>query len=195
MNKISVFKDELDWIVNDNIRKFAEYAIDNLPDYFFEVAASSSGRYHPPYALGSGGLVRHTKAALIIAKDLAALEMFKKFSEEDKDLIYVAIMLHDGWKHGEAYNKHTVAEHPKVAAKYVERVNDSIEMLTDEQIEKLSGMIASHMGEFCFDRYKNEILPKPKNSIQWFVHLADYLASRRYLLMDFGDKEYKPENF
>ena len=48
------------------------YLIDSLPDYFFEVAAASTGKYHPKYAQGEGGLVRHTKAAVKIAYELLA---------------------------------------------------------------------------------------------------------------------------
>ena len=196
MNKAKVFENELTWINDDNIREFALIAISGLPDYFFKVPASSTGKYHPPYALGDGGLVRHTKAALMIAKEMLNLEMFaKKYDKYDQDLIYVAIMLHDGWKHGRSYSKYTVTEHPTVAADYAVEVNHDLGILTAEQIEKLHGMIASHMGQWCTDRYKNEVLPKPKTSIQSFVHLCDYLASRKFLLFDFGSDSYNPNNF
>lgn len=196
MNKTEVFEKELNWIENDAIREFCMTMIRGLPDYFFEVAASSTGKYHPQYALGRGGLVRHTKAALIIAKELLALEMFsKKFTSDDKDLIYTAIIVHDGKKYGDGNSKYTVAEHPVLAANYVKEVQDHTELLSNEQLEKLSGMVASHMGQWNTDRYKNEIMPKPKTSLQHFVHLCDYLASRKCLLMDFGDDVYDPDDY
>lgn len=37
------FTKELGFITNDNIRKFTETALDNLPQYFFECADSSTG--------------------------------------------------------------------------------------------------------------------------------------------------------
>ena len=46
-------------IVNDDIRKFAEVLVDGLPDYIWHVGASSTGKYHPAYSLGEGGLMRH----------------------------------------------------------------------------------------------------------------------------------------
>lgn len=64
------FDREITWIHDEKIRKFAQYCVDNLPDYFFTVPASSSGKYHPSYALADGGLVRHTDAAVIIAHEL-----------------------------------------------------------------------------------------------------------------------------
>lgn len=47
-----------------------------VPMDFFTQPASSSGKYHPSYALGVGGLVRHTKAAMIMAKMLFPLIIF-----------------------------------------------------------------------------------------------------------------------
>ena len=44
--------------------------IELLPNYFFEVPASSTGKYHPEFALGDGGLIRHTKVAVRIAYEL-----------------------------------------------------------------------------------------------------------------------------
>ena len=77
------------------------------------VPASSSGKYHPSYALGDGGLVRHTKAAMAVAHELFNLEMFQKqFSETEQDLILLSLILHDGKKQGGGNGKHTVFEHP-----------------------------------------------------------------------------------
>ena len=63
-----------------------------VPIEFFIQPASSSGKYHPGYALGVGGLVRHTKATLIIAK---MLFQTTNFSKEDEDLVFAALSLHD----------------------------------------------------------------------------------------------------
>lgn len=42
-----------------DIAKFTIEVLKQVPSYFYIVQASSSGRYHPTYALGEGGLVRH----------------------------------------------------------------------------------------------------------------------------------------
>ena len=85
MNKTEYFITELDFIDDPKIKEIAQNLIGQLPDYFFEVAASSTGKYHPNYALGKEGLIRHTKAAVRIANDLLRLEMFKGLLEK-KDL-------------------------------------------------------------------------------------------------------------
>lgn len=45
-------------------RKFVQTMLPAVPPYFYTVPASSTGKYHPRYTLGSGGLLRHTKAAI-----------------------------------------------------------------------------------------------------------------------------------
>lgn len=193
--KVSVFNKQLGYVKDPKIKAFAEKAIGMLPDYFFEVAASSTGKYHPAYALGNGGLVRHTKAAVEIANEMYRMEMYDRvYSAEQKDLMLVALMLHDGWKHGPdaTAGKYTVAEHPTVCADWIKAAPELTEMLTPEQIDFLCGCIASHMGQWCTD-YKSgrQILPKPATPAQKYVHMADYLASRKFLLFDFGDDYYE----
>ena len=63
------FKKELNYINNSRIKKSLIIMINKLPDYFFEVPASSTGKYHPKFALGEGGLVRHTKVAVRLAHE------------------------------------------------------------------------------------------------------------------------------
>ncbi len=69
-----MFQEEINYIQNSNIRRSLEIMIEKLPDYFFEVEASSTGKYHPSYALGMGGLLRHTKAAVRIAYELLSIQ-------------------------------------------------------------------------------------------------------------------------
>ena len=61
MNKIDYFNKEYTYIKDNKIRDDLKYLVSNLPDYFFEIEASSTGKYHPKFASGEHGLVRHTK--------------------------------------------------------------------------------------------------------------------------------------
>ena len=162
-----------------------------LPDYFFTVAASSTGKYHPKYALGNGGLVRHTKAADLFAHTLLELEQNNSFTQDEKDLIITAVTLHDGRKHGMDGSAFTVAEHPTLCADWVKEEPELKGIISDEYLQLVSDGIASHMGEFNTDfKTKKEILPKPKTEMQKFIHLCDYLASRKWLPVDFEENYY-----
>lgn len=80
--KSELFKNELKTITSDDIRDFAKVVLDDAPDYFFKVAASSTGKYHPAYALGDGGLMRHTKAVLRIYNYIIGLEQYQTQFDE-----------------------------------------------------------------------------------------------------------------
>ena len=98
--KYENFNKELEFITDERLRNNAIIILNNLPDYFFQVQAASTGKYHPSYALGEKGLVRHTKAAVCIANNLFNIY---KFDDHTKDIILISVMIHDGLKHGFEY--------------------------------------------------------------------------------------------
>jgi len=179
--KVKVFEKELGYIKDNNIRKFTEEVIKILPDYFFIIASSSTGKYHPKFALGEGGLLRHTKAAVQIGMDLLQQEMFQKYTDNEKDIIIASLIPHDGVKHGVVQQQYSVAEHPKLIVEYIKKHKEICEILNSTILEKILDCIHSHMGMYNTDyRTKKEILPKPKTKLENFVHLCDYLSSRKY---------------
>ena len=183
MDRLEIFKTELDYIKDAKIRNFAEKALLLLPDYFFTMPASTSGRFHPKFSLGDGGLVRHTKVAVRFAVDIISLEMMK-YSDIEKDIIIASLLLHDGMKCG-VNGTGTVLLHPTIMADFIGN-NTELNTLLDENIlDKIKGCISAHMGEWAYDykdKYKkNQLMPKPKGKLQSIVHLSDYLASRKYL--------------
>lgn len=183
----SIFDYELSFIKNLDIKNFTSKALKSLPDYFYEVAASSSGKYHPQYALGQGGLVRHTKAAVRIALELFRCETVTgHYSDNTKDIIISALLLHDGCKHGLNDSKYTITEHPIVVVEMIRNNNDLNNLLDKEIFDKIMNGILTHMGQWTSD-YKTgkEVLEKPKTGIQNFIHMCDYLASRKSIEINF----------
>lgn len=182
--KSAIFADELNLINNHALRGFISRALDNAPDYFFEMGASSTGKYHPAYTLGKGGLIRHTKAAVAIAASLMGLEMYAHIKAE-WDYIIAALIMHDSCKKGYPNeSEYTTIDHPLAASRFI------IECMNKEQpaddafqfiIGKVCALIDSHMGQWTTDRDGREILPKPRSAAQKFVHMCDYLASRKFI--------------
>lgn len=141
-------------------------------------------------------MVRHTKAAVGFAHELLALEQNSTYTDDEKDLMIVALMLHDGMKHGIDGGRFTVATHPTEMADFIRNDSELCAKLKPNEIDILLGAISSHMGEWNTDyKSKKEILPKPETDIQKFVHMCDYLASRKYLNYDFGEKYYNPSDY
>lgn len=189
-DKIAVFKTEINYVKDSTLREDLKVLIGLLPDYFFEVPASSTGKYHPAFSLGDGGLVRHTKAAVRIANELLNNNTVgSKFSLHDKDLIIIALTLHDGVKSGMEHSQYTKFDHPLLVSKLIMENKDKVSMEVDD-LRKVCSMIESHMGEWTYDNYqKKEVLPKPRTAEQRFVHMCDFLASRKFLDIKFLDNE------
>lgn len=188
MDKVSCFKKEISYIKDSELRSDLEVLIGLLPDYFFEIPASSTGKYHPDFALGDGGLVRHTKVAVRFAYELLNNNTVgSKFTDRDKDLIIMALTLHDGLKSGVEHSKYTKFDHPLLVSKHIMENKDKLSMSVDD-IRKMCSMIESHMGEWTYDSYnKKEVLPKPRTAEQRFVHMCDFLASRKFVDVKFDD--------
>ena len=86
--KYENFNKELEFITDERLRNNAMTILNNLPDYFFQVQAASTGKYHPSYALGEKGLVRHTKAAVCIANNLFNIYKFDDHTKDYKNVLY-----------------------------------------------------------------------------------------------------------
>lgn len=175
------FEKELSWIKDDKIREQTKKMLECISPEFFQAAASSTGKYHPSYALGEGGLYRHTRAAVGIAKDLLELEWVKdRCGEDSRDYILAALMLHDGAKSGKTWeSKYTKHTHPVDMASLIK---DNLEGEENEKfVTEVGRLISSHMGQWNTCRWDFNVLPKPDKADEFFVHMCDYLASRKYL--------------
>lgn len=155
----------------------------------FSVAASSTGKYHPTYALGDGGLARHTVALVRILNHVFGVESIAdQFTSRERDLLRVAGIAHDMQKSGsqEDYerNKYTKFDHPLRAANMVRKLSG----LPEEEKELIATTIESHMGQWNVDkRNPGTVLPKPENKYQILLHLCDYLASRKDIEIKFDN--------
>ncbi len=186
---VEVFNKEYEYIKSDRYKKCAKELVSLLPDYFFKVAASSTGKYHPSFALGDGGLVKHTKVAVKIANELLENDSIgHKFTDDEKDLIIMSIIMHDGLKHGKEESKHTLFEHPIIVCNHIKENKEKLS-LNDEEINFITKVISSHMGQWNTNSYSDVVLPLPKDKYQRFVHMCDYLASRKFLDVKFENND------
>ena len=176
-------------IKNDRLRRSCEVLLNELPDYFYEIPASSTGKYHPKFALGEGGLVRHTKVAVRIAYEIIKTQSIGNvFTDDEKDLLLISLMLHDGLKEGFPKEKYTKFDHPILAANFVKDKANLTE-LTSEEVKLISTNISSHMGEWNKSDYSDITLPLPKNKYQKMVHMCDLLASRKFINVEFDGND------
>lgn len=188
------FEEIIKTFENDDIKDFfVNGCIPRIPSYFYSAPASSSGRYHSKFALGDGGLARHTLALCRIMNHLFSIESVgTMFTSRERDLMRIAGMMHDSRKSGsqEDYenSKWTRFDHPLLAANVVREV----EGLSEAERELIATAIESHMGQWCTDSRSPEVkLPKPENKYQILVHACDYLASRKDIEILFDNEDIR----
>lgn len=189
MNKVEVFKKELGYIKNSKYVECAKKMIELLPDYFFLISASSTGKYHPSFAQGDGGLVRHTKVAVRMCFELVNNDSVgHSFTSDEKDLMIISLIMHDGCKSGIVKEKYTKVDHPLIVSGLIRDNKDKIG-LTDGEVNFICSVIESHMGQWNTDYNGNPVLPVPTNKYQRMVHMCDFLASKKFIDVKFNDNE------
>jgi len=199
IDRADLFKEELDVLMNlmlksrlntDTFALFTMLMLDSLPSYFFHVPASSTGKYHPQCSLGEGGLVRHTKLGMKVATENFVLTTMFNLSNEAKVMAYIALMFHDGFKHGFNHAPYTDAKHPLFIKQVMNDIINKMENLevfiNDTDITDMKALrgiaeaVSTHMGQWTFDyRSKKKILEEPRTPLELFIHLCDYTASRK----------------
>lgn len=179
--------DEINKIQTEDIRNFAVSVLDILPEYFFSVPSSSSGKYHPEDEIAEGGLVLHTLKVKKVLDELFITEV-EEFTDREKDLLRVAALFHDGWKSGDQdeyeENQHTSFYHPILGSIKIQ-LKSVLEGFDYDDANYIADAISTHMGKWNTSKRDTGELPTPKTKAEKFLHLADYIASRKNILFKF----------
>lgn len=157
---LKMLEPEINSIQESEIRKFVVKALTEVvPIKFFFIPSSSTGKYHPQPSADLGGLLRHVKCACYIG---AAMCEAHDLTQEDKDFIQAALILHDIGK--------PAKDHPMLVRAMLMPLKDSNPVV----YEIIVVLIESHHGRWGtmpLDTLLKEI-----------VHLADYISSRKDLI-------------
>ena len=191
MTTKEMFIAEIEKIKRADLKEVALELVDEIPEYFWVVPASSSGKYHPEISLGDGGLVRHSIMVSRIAEDLVRCEMLGRANDDYYDIARFTALFHDSFKSGKVaedgtYSDHTVFEHPRIASQFIKAKLES-KGIDSYLVEIISGAIYTHMGIWCVDTYgerngnPQKALSKPRTDFEKLIHIADYTASRKYI--------------
>lgn len=185
MRNIKLFERELALIVNEDLRMATKsYLEEATPDYFWTDGASSSGKYHPKFAHGIGGTVRHTKAVVMFAEELLRMSSYAYMRAEYKDYVIVACLIHDTNKYGiKDFDKAQYADHARNAAESFTHWCEEQYGFTPHFL--LTNAVVSHMGQWSTDRED-----RPFTSVDRCVHMADYMASRSFIDIPAISEEY-----
>ena len=165
---------EVAQIDDDEIRNFVKMTLDSVDPIHRIKPASSTGKYHPKYAAGEGGLIRHTK---VVVRNIIELIRATPAIECEKDELIAAAIIHDMWKYPEGRDhEFTAFDHPALGGKWCK----------DHGFDTIGRLVAAHQGIWTTSRqmpgFENE---QPRKFDEWCLHYSDLLASRTYLRCDF----------
>lgn len=175
MKKSEHFTRELNLIVDEELRMVTKaYLDERVPDYFWEDGASSSGKYHPQFSQGQGGLVRHTKAVVMFAEELLKMSTYAYMKEAYKDYAIAACIVHDTAKYGMTeFSKAEYKNHARNAAYAFQMFAKECDY---QASEILLNAIVAHMGQWSTEKED-----RPFTNVDRLVHMADYIASRSFI--------------
>ena len=173
---------EIDMIKDFEIKTFTTMCLNRAPSYFWEVASSSTGKYHPAQSNGSGGLVRHTRAVVYFANKLCEVYGVE---HEIRDCIISACILHDIVKYGEPKLPHTTKTHDFDGARFVEIIAKEQSLSESKTFDIIEG-IEWHMGRWT--KRKDGLtksFPTEFSMVSEIVHLADVISSQKAISLNF----------
>jgi len=192
-----VFAEELAKIKDTDIKDFVIDVFDTMvPDYFWTEQCSSTGKYHPRWNQGKGGIVRHIKVATFYAAEftrampLEREEVMRSGFGTDlyTDIVIAATLLHDGIKHGPEYDgtkasmpKDNCESHGYVFAQYIYEKKFAPRGSCPLKFKAILRGISGHMGIWTGKPMYKPHLQKDSviRKICECVFYGDYVSSRK----------------
>lgn len=177
-----MFEYELGLIKNEDIKRITKEALEKAPKEVWNRPASSTMKYHPLNERGGIETVyQHTQRVVAIAVIFLGNPVCtgdtneKGLSSDERDMLIASAILHDSCKYGlddPANEKYTKFEHPVLVSQLLPSDNGGY-------WDRICKTVASHSGSWNTSKYSDAELPLPKTRIQFLLHQADYLASRK----------------
>lgn len=166
VNPLEALSSVVEWISSPDKKEFCLAALKACQKEFYAAPASYSGKYHPKENLGEGGLIRHIRKCAFYARKLASIE---NLSNEDRDTLIAATVLHDICKGGIPWKAYA-ADHGPIAEKWLENFDP------DGRFASIRHLVGMHMGEF------NSPLPTPpQTAMEHYICQVDMLGSSKAL--------------
>ena len=197
LEKTEQIKEFIWMIENDDLRAFTYFIFSQSHPSMWEIPSSSSGKYHPEWENGEGGLIRHIKA--VFALCMTALRRYgyshespgdANINAEMRDILAFSALLHDWGKNGDPntnWGKHTTKTHGEDTAKLIKEellpkfiklfpeINNKEEL--ENLVDKSCFAIQHHYGVWSKEKIKPDD-EKLTNAAR-ILQESDYYSSRK----------------
>lgn len=201
--KLEVFKEYLDKIEKDTIKRFTEYCIINFPDYFWGLMASTHGTHHGK----DETLIQHILNCLWISNKVIS-QFSKLWTQDQNDRLISAIILHDSFRCNnvdgsiniftkEYVNEHNLSqeligkyktsrEHPEAGYKELLKlsmrfncdcVKNKQNVIGAKDLTPVLNAVREHYGPWGINKDRLFSLDWPFSNLSIQVHEIDYMAT------------------
>ena len=189
MNKIAPFEKLLEKFETDQIRDYCRDMIELIGDDIFTMPSSTSLKYHNATQCQPHGQLYHILMFAEIMNYMLGLKYIKEnvcMDPTQRDLMRCTPIFHDALKCGTNGSKYTVHEHPMLAGEWV-RTTTVEHDIPQKMKDWLAKLCESHSGEWTTSKKSAVVLPEPRTTCEFMVHLSDYLSSRANIDMIYDD--------
>ena len=183
--------EEINYIKDESIKSFVRSILLRATS-FWVIPSSFSGKYHPMDEHNSGGNMLHTKRVVRAAKILSDSY---SLSDEDRDVVYAATILHDitkGIKLDGEKSFHYDPMHPYTVGSFVKKCQQedtsfasenqsSTLFVSEDTVQSILRLVRCHLGPWS-------PIPEtyPITYLDMIVHMADNIAAKVHYIVD-GD--------
>jgi len=172
-----MLEEEIATIHDEKYRKMLTKIVSDYHDKLKLAKATNSGKHHPPEERGEGGLLVHIRRMVRIATDDGSITKHFGLSDNEHDILVVAIILHDiGKVVGEPHQE----ESCRIFAKYIA---DFRIPRVDRQ--RIDSMILRHMGSW------NNAPRVPETKLEILLSALDYIDSREFVHVEEKEANYR----
>jgi len=188
---LKVFEPELAKIKSEEMRALTKkILVDDCTDYILKCSTASSGKYHPDWSNGEGGLIRHTKAVCKATETI--LKQMPKYDGEDWDVPYIAAILHDMAKYTENNQQWSHQDHPiRMADKVRQHIvyyNTPLALTeVDKRWCRVVDCIECHMSRWFKDNKGQRLGTLPSSHESWIVAHADMIMAQKFITVQFDE--------
>jgi len=178
---LNCFKTEIEKIKTEYLRIDCKALLMECSDYICDAPASSSGKYHPPWSNGVGGLLRHTRAVCKLTELM--LQQDPKYDNDiEWDIIYIGALLHDMKKYTEKdqkyiHNEHAIMMGDAIRSKFADSIYWPL----------IADIVDTHMSRWHTDKNGKELGKPPTKPEHYIVAYADYLCAKKVITIKFDD--------
>jgi len=188
-----IFKNELSKIHDPTIKVFVIQVFELIcPDYFWEIAASTSGKYHPLISIGKQGLIRHVKLAAWWG-ELLCMDLEELITPQMGCEIMATILIHDILKCGKVLTPSGMPKHREIVRTHGVDLGKELRRnkrklikaskISAVSFERIVKGVSGHMGKWTDERFSQhmplEIKDSKEKIVAEVVHLADFISAQK----------------